>query len=221
MGEQGRRLEDTKMRRKGDSWNWWGKRLGVIVATITLLTALGSTGRWVYHNISRKPRLVVREQNLRSLKNGTAQFNLTFTVVNGAPCPIYVNELYLVEGPFTVGTGIGMSMKVPEFSDRVHISMLADPRGRWHQLVPPVSTSEGRAKSTERYAAHRIFMGPRRRMEPTEQLDYHLHVDVTWPKRINLMKLRDPQLQAYLLVKCENDRGDPSELWACCNLLFW
>lgn len=202
-------------------WGRWETRLGVAVAFLTILTSMIIAGSWVYAKVWSRPRLVVRERAYHSSEQG-ARFDLHFSVINPSESPIYVNELYFLEGSLTVGTGFGYSMTVPTYHDQVEIQAIwVDDRPTANFVTRRRSAAFAGSNGEFAYLPHRIFGPGRLRIEPEEQVDYRLAVSVTVPSTINVAKLRDPQVQAWLVVRWEDVSGKPSEFRSNANLTFW
>lgn len=170
------------MRSKKPGWRKKMESIGALIAVVVgLLTIIGYfTGAFdkLYHHFADEIRIVVREQ--RFLPGAASdQFHLVFSLVNVAKQPIYVNALTLQLGDYTTGgPPPTMMIIVKTFSKQLSIRFVKDLRTGG--LMPIVR--EAKSPSTMGTKVYSLLGNDRVALEPMEQVDIKLEIDLERPE---------------------------------------
>ena len=180
----------------------WSMIIGILVGLATLGVVITDGLTTVYDWFTLRPRIVVRDSTFLPLATG-GEFTLRFSVVNRHEERIFLKEMYLVERP-TTGVGdvtLGIS-KVPKAVDTVELS------GLWFETSRAELSQEKGVPVSRSEIQHRIFAGRRVQMDPTDQLDYELKIEVVWPIDVSLGDLQRSRLPLALSVRWDDSDGD-------------
>ena len=211
---EAKRQPDTE----GSKWTKWGARLGVVVSITALCAAVWKAGDWLLDRFEEKRSIVVRGVAFLPAPP-VDRFDVRFSVVNGSDSVVYINQLYLLEGPLRTGPGPMFDVKqVPEFHDVVIVDQGVD-EGESISFKPGTG-SPSPPKFQFSTVTHRVFSGRRLQVEAKEQVDYSLEIRVLWGEGRNRNSISNPYIPACIAVKLEDDSGARAELRSAFGLTF-